>query len=216
MSVFDNPDQLRQLQSLLNPRQTRPGIDCSSSEDEDESMVAPKLTPGSIGPQTEAAAASSAQAKTKKKKNKKPNPLATPLVEEQKKQPDTLEEWQEQQEREDNDILETRKCPEYTMTYSQAVGTEDVFLQMGNRTGSSASCEHLILDIHLPDEETTVDKMKLTLQETDLDLATVLYRLRLPLPHPVDVDRCQAKYSTELRKLRLTLRLRRELDYVNF
>ncbi|SPP76063.1 protein PIH1D3 [Drosophila guanche] len=214
MSVFDNPDQLRKLQNLLNPRQTRPGIDNSSSEDEDESVVRHTRTPGSIGPQTDAASASSASAKTKKKK--KPNPLATPLVEEQKKQPDTLEEWQEQQEREDTDILETRKCPEYTMTYSQAVGTEDVFLQMGNRTGSSASCENLILDIHLPDEETTADKMKLTLQERDLDLATVLYRLRLPLPHPVEVDRCQAKYSTELRKLRLTLRLRRELDYVNF
>ncbi|XP_017135048.1 protein PIH1D3 [Drosophila miranda] len=214
MSVFDNPDQLRQLQNLLNPRQTRAGIDCSSSEDEEESLVVHKLTPGSIGPQAPTAAGSSAQAKAKKKK--KPNPLATPLVEEQKKQPDTLEEWQEQQEREDTDILETRRCPEYTMTYSQAVGTEDVFLQMGNRTGSSASCEDLILDIHLPDEETTVDKIMLTLEETDLDLATALYRLHLPLPHPVDVDRCQAKYSTEFRKLRLTLRLRRELDYVNF
>lgn len=52
-------------------------------------------------------------------------------MEEEKKQPESLEEWQDQQEKEDMDILESRKTPEYTMTYRQAVGTEDVFLQVG-------------------------------------------------------------------------------------
>ncbi|KAH8235206.1 hypothetical protein KR032_010282 [Drosophila birchii] len=210
MSIFDNPEQLRQLQNLLNPNQRRPGIEYSSSEDEDDSMVVHKMTPGGIGPPK--TQSSSGKAKSKKK----PNSLATPLAEEQKKQPESLEEWQLQQEREDNDILDSRKTPEYTMTYRQAVGTEDVFLQMGNRTGSSASCEDLIMEISLPDEAMTADKMSLSLQETELDLGTCLYRLRLPLPHPVDVDRCQAKYDSEQRKLRLTLRLKRELDYVNF
>ncbi|XP_017040308.1 dynein axonemal assembly factor 6 [Drosophila ficusphila] len=210
MSIFDHPDQLKMLQDLLNPNQRRGGIDYSSSEDEEESMVARKLNPGSIGP------GGAANTSAKAKRKKKPNAYATPLVEEEKKQPTNLEEWQDQQEREDNDILETRKSPEYTMTYRQAVGTEDVFLQMGNRTGSSASCEDLILEISLPDEEMAADKMTLNLQETEVDLGTCLYRLRLPLPHPVDVDRCQAKYDTELKKLRLTLRLKRELDYVNF
>ncbi|XP_017122921.1 dynein assembly factor 6, axonemal [Drosophila elegans] len=208
MSIFDHPDQLKLLQDLLNPNQKRGGIDYSSSEDEDESMVVHKLNPGAIGRSNAADPAG--------KRKKKPNPLATPLVEEEKKQPENLEEWQEQQEREENDILESRKSPEYTMTYRQAVGTEDVFLQMGNRTGSSASCEDLILEISLPDEEMSADKMSLSLQETELDLGTCLYRLRLPLPHPVDVDRCHAKYDSELKKLRLTLRLKRELDYVNF
>nr|XP_016934351.1 dynein assembly factor 6, axonemal [Drosophila suzukii] len=210
MSIFEHPDQLKMLQDLLNPNQRRGGIDYSSDEDEEESMVVHKLNPGGIGRSSEP----DSTGKTKKKK--KPNPLATPLVEEEKKQPESLEQWQEQQEREDNDILETRKSPEYTMTYRQAVGTEDVFLQMGNRTGSSASCEDLILEISLPDEEMAADKMSLSLQETEIDLATCLYRLRLPLPHPVNVDRCQAKYDSELKKLRLTLRLKRELDYVNF
>ncbi|KAI8037816.1 dynein axonemal assembly factor 6 [Drosophila gunungcola] len=208
MSIFDHPDQLKLLQDLLNPNQKRGGIDYSSSEDEDESMVVHKLNPGGIGRSKAADPAG--------KSKKKPNPLATPLVEEEKKQPENLEEWQEQQEREENDILESRKSPEYTMTYRQAVGTEDVFLQMGNRTGSSASCEDLILEISLPDEEMSAEKMSLNLQETEVDLGTCLYRLRLPLPHPVDVDRCQAKYDSELKKLRLTLRLKRELDYVNF
>lgn len=81
--------------------------------------------PGSIG-----APASSDAAKARKKG--KVNLVATPLVEPEKAQPRTLEEWQEAQEREDADILESRKCPEYTMTYRQAVGTEDVFLQVGS------------------------------------------------------------------------------------
>ncbi|XP_030571622.1 protein PIH1D3 [Drosophila novamexicana] len=211
MSLFDNPDQLRQLQNLLNPSRRRGGIECSSSsEDEEESLVVNKQTPGSIGPQAAGADASKARGK------KKVNLVATPLEEPPKPQPSTLEEWQEAQEREDADTLETRKYPEYTMTYRQAVGTEDVFLQMGQRTAASASCEDLVLDISLPDEQMTADKMSLKLQEKELDLGTTLYRLKLPLPNAVDVDRCQAKYDKELCKLRLTLRLRRELDYVNF
>lgn len=63
-------------------------------------------------------------------RKKKVNLVATPLKEDNNAQPITLEAWQEAQEREDADVLETRKCPEYTMTYRQAVGTEDVFLQV--------------------------------------------------------------------------------------
>ncbi|KAH8369574.1 hypothetical protein KR093_000200 [Drosophila rubida] len=238
MSLFDNPDQLRQLQDLLNPKanRRRGGVACSSdssSEDEDESLVASSrqskstrktvgwrflqlkfatrnVAPGSIGPQ------SAGDATKPGGRRKKVNLVATPLVETEKPQPTTLEEWEEAQEREEADILESRKCPEYTMTYRQAVGTEDVFLQIGQRTGASASCEDLVLEIALPDEPMAADKMSLTLHERELDLGTALYRLKLPLPHPVDVDRCSAKYDSELGKLRLTLRLRRELDYVNF
>ncbi|XP_030386019.1 protein PIH1D3 [Scaptodrosophila lebanonensis] len=205
MSMFDNPDQIRELANLLSPNPRRGGIDYSSSDDEDS--VVPRLTPGGIGPGGSAAGAG---------KKKKVNPVATPLVETPKEQPKTLEEWQEQQEREDADVLEERLCPEYTMTYRQAVGTEDVYLQMGNRTGASASCEDLVVEITLPDEPMRVDQMELKMKESELDLATSKYRLRLPLPHPVDTDRSKAKYDSELKKLQVTLRLRRELDFVNF
>lgn len=73
-----------------------------------------------------------------------------------------------------------------------------------------------MLEISLPDETMEVDKMSLKLHEKDIDLGTSLYRLKLPLPHAVDVNRCHAKYDSEQRKMRLTLRLRREFDYVNF
>lgn len=73
-------------------------------------------------------------------RKKKVNLVATPLEEPDKSQPATLEEWEAAQEREDADALETRKCPEYTMTYRQAVGTEDVFLQVRQLPPSLPSC----------------------------------------------------------------------------
>lgn len=132
------------------------------------------------------------------------------------KPPATIEEWQAQQELEDYDILDSRKCPEYSMTYRQAVGTEDIYLQMGNRTNASASCEDLIVDILLPGDATPADKMELSITSNDIYLATPMYRLKLPLNYKVNVDRCRAKYDKDMEKLSLTLRLQRELDFVNF
>lgn len=37
------------------------------------------------------------------------------------------------------------------MHYKQRITTEDVFLQMGNKNSSSASCEDLVINIQLPD-----------------------------------------------------------------
>jgi len=39
----------------------------------------------------------------------------------------------------------------YEMHYKQRITTEDVFLQMGNKNPSSASCEDLVINIQLPD-----------------------------------------------------------------
>lgn len=41
-----------------------------------------------------------------------------------------VDRWLEQQEQEDRELLEDRKRPEYTVKYKQAVGTEDVYLQV--------------------------------------------------------------------------------------
>lgn len=42
----------------------------------------------------------------------------------------SIEEWQERQEREDSDALDTRKQPHFTIAYKQMVTTQDVFLQV--------------------------------------------------------------------------------------
>uniref|UniRef100_A0A0A1XH33 Uncharacterized protein CXorf41 n=1 Tax=Zeugodacus cucurbitae TaxID=28588 RepID=A0A0A1XH33_ZEUCU len=201
MSLFENPDSIRMLRDLLTPPEERDQSD--TDEDDDEPVASTtkqcnNFTPAHFGNASNAGG-------TKQK-------LAEPAP----PQPTSIEEWQQQQEQEDNEILETRQRPEYSMTYRQAVGTEDLYLQMGNRTNATASCEDLLLEILLPDETTPADKMDLSITEDEVDLATPIYRLKLPLPHKVNVDRCRAKYVAEQRKLCLTLRLQREFDYVNF
>lgn len=44
--------------------------------------------------------------------------------------PNSIEEWEEMQIRSDHDALDTRKRPEYKISYKQDVKTEDVFLQV--------------------------------------------------------------------------------------
>ncbi|XP_058985483.1 dynein axonemal assembly factor 6-like [Musca domestica] len=210
MSLFENIEHLKLLRNLLNPEDSKD--DGSDLEEEGEPLIKQNLNPGNLVPPH--ANAAGEQTKTFK------SPYA-PLEEDDKlksnsKQPSTIEEWHEQQEREDVDILESRKCPEYRMTYRQAVGTEDIYLAMGNRTNASASCEDLVVEILLPGDSTPADKMQLSITTTEVDLATPIYRLKLPLSQPVNVDRCRAKYDKDMEKLTLTLRLQRELDFVNF
>uniref|UniRef100_A0A1A9WD66 PIH1_CS domain-containing protein n=1 Tax=Glossina brevipalpis TaxID=37001 RepID=A0A1A9WD66_9MUSC len=208
MSLFDNPDQIRLLQNLLYPKEEK---DDSESDDGGESLVCNKLTPATIA---KPSIPINSSADTNKKDNSS-SPYAPAKDESKEQQPKTMEEWEKMQEEEEK-LLDNRKIPEYNITYCQALGTEDVFLQMGNRTSASASCEDLLLEIPLPEETVSVDKMSLSIAETAVDLSTPMYRLRMPLPHKINVDHCKAKYDVDSRILCLTLRLKRELDFVNF
>ncbi|XP_061393205.1 dynein axonemal assembly factor 6 [Musca vetustissima] len=209
MSLFENVENLKLLRNLLNTEESRD--DESDLEEEGDPLIKQNLNPGNLGPQ---------ETKSSKGDSKSFNSPYAPLkaadTQPHTKQPTTIEEWHEQQEQEDADLLDSRKCPEYSMTYRQAVGTEDIYLAMGNRTNASASCEDLIVEIFLAGDSTPSDKMQLSITATEVDLSTAIYRLKLPLSHPVNVDRCRAKYDRDMEKLTLTLRLQRELDFVNF
>ncbi|KAM7358780.1 dynein axonemal assembly factor 6 [Cochliomyia hominivorax] len=207
MSVFENPENLKLLQNLLNPQESNED-NSDLEDDEGECLIRNKINPGSIGPQTSKSFG--------KNPNKKSPYDPADTNENLEKQPLNIEEWQERQEQEDREILDTRKTPSYTLAYRQAVGTEDVFLQMGNRTDSSASCEDLVVDILLPDDDTPSDKMHLTIKENEVILSTPIHHLKLPLMHKINVDRCRAQYKSDQHKLTLILRLQRELDFVNF
>lgn len=52
------------------------------------------------------------------------------LPENVKNSPNSIEEWEEMQVRTDFDALDTRKRPDYKISYKQDVKTEDVFLQV--------------------------------------------------------------------------------------
>ncbi|CAF5046068.1 unnamed protein product [Rotaria magnacalcarata] len=112
------------------------------------------------------------------------------------------------------DEVDKRPQPEYEMHYKQRITTEDVFLQMGNKNSSSASCEDLAVNIQLPD--TKLSDIVLDITKSFLDCRCPKYRLALSLPHPVDPDNSQAKWDKDKCLLQITLKLVREYDDFNF
>lgn len=127
----------------------------------------------------------------------------------------SVEEW-EKQLVEDDDLFDTRKQPDFKITYKQAVTTEDMYLQMGLKTPATSSCEEMIVDIFLPDETVTIDQMELNVQAEMVHLQTPVYRLKLSLPHKIDPKKGRAAFDPDKKVLKLTLRMNREYDFVNF
>ena len=116
----------------------------------------------------------------------------------------------------DNLDLDTRDRPRYSISYKQNVGTEDLFLQMSAKTPGTASCENMVIEIFLENETVGIQGMDLNVDKTKISLKTPKYRLDLPLPHPTDPDRGNAAWLSDVKTLKLTLKLVREFDFVNF
>jgi hypothetical protein len=122
----------------------------------------------------------------------------------------------EKQQMNDEELLDTRKHPEYKITYKQAVTTEDIYLQMGLKTPATSSCEDMIVEVKIPDETVGIDQMDLTVEEDKIELKTPIYRLKLMLPHKVNPQKGRAEYDKERKILKLTVKMNREYDFVNF
>jgi dynein assembly factor 6, axonemal len=115
------------------------------------------LTPGSFGAPKKA----SSDGGTSKTKNKDPKDIwdedEVPLEE------SILLE----------DVLDSRPRPRYEILYKQMVGSEDVFLGLGDRSPSSADCSHMTVKIHFPghsmkDLDLDVTKNKLRAESTKM------------------------------------------------
>ncbi|CAG4944655.1 unnamed protein product [Colias eurytheme] len=137
-----------------------------------------------------------------------------------KQTPKTIEEYEAQEAEEAEQLgcvgagIADRKVPAYTMNYQQSVTAEDVFLQIGPKTTSSASCENLIVRIKMPgDKKENID---LSVDTTSVTVSSSQYHLRLPLPHGINPDISKANWDTSEETLVLTLKLDREFDFVNF
>ncbi|KAK5646646.1 hypothetical protein RI129_005110 [Pyrocoelia pectoralis] len=107
-----------------------------------------------------------------------------------------------------------RKSPQWDVSYKQQVTASDVYLQMSAKSTSTASCEDMILTIHLPEEDFRNIDLKIT--ETCLKLVSPKYRLEVPLQQPVDPQRGNAQWDKDSEKLIVTLRMNREFDFINF
>lgn len=127
----------------------------------------------------------------------------------------SMEELEELQKN-DDELLDTRKQPNFQIAFKQALTTEDIYLQMGLKTSATSSCEDMIIDIQLSDETVKIDQMELNVEADRVHLQTPLYRLKLLLPHKIHPQNGRATYDSDRKVLKLTLRLNRELDFVNF
>ncbi|KAL7979643.1 hypothetical protein Chor_004801 [Crotalus horridus] len=71
-----------------------------------------------------------------------------------------------------------------------------------------------MIKIKLPD--TKASDITLDIQEKLLDFRSPQKRLLLHLPHPVDTTNGKARFLSEQATLEVTLRMKRELDFINF
>uniref|UniRef100_A0A1B6D7A6 PIH1D1/2/3 CS-like domain-containing protein n=1 Tax=Clastoptera arizonana TaxID=38151 RepID=A0A1B6D7A6_9HEMI len=114
----------------------------------------------------------------------------------------------------DDASYDPRQRPDYEFTYRQYVGAEDLYLQLGQKTPATASCEKMIIIIKLPGEKKA--DIDICLNKHHLDLRSPMYRLSLALPHEVDPDTSSGEWRESKSTLTITLTLRREFDFVNF
>ncbi|CAF1226366.1 unnamed protein product [Adineta steineri] len=196
--------EINQLANLLKQADRNGGDDSDSDEDQPKKNTNAHLTPASLVSQAEKTTSTIKDANSTS--IKKPSTVNSKDI------------WQIDEVPNNNvkthDEVDQRPQPEYEMHYKQRITTEDVFLQMGNKNPSSASCEDLVVNIQLPD--TKLADIILDITKTFLDCRCPKYRLTLSLPHPVDPDNSQAKWNKEKSSLEITLKLNREYDDFNY
>lgn len=209
MDYFGNPNNLKLLQDLLK----EPEGDSSDSEPDDR---LPKFSTKISSPTID----SNQEQNTEKSTNAQSSSIKTENSRRfeyiGENSPQTLSEWEEQEALMNDRELEDRLTPEYRIVYKQSVAPEDIYLQIGNKTAATSSCEEMCLEILMPNETVSIDRMELDVSPHEIDLQTPIYRLKLPLVQPTDPDHGKAQWDDQKKILRLTLRMKREYDFINF
>lgn len=199
--AYEDYNSIRLLKNLFDQCKVNKGDSSDSDAEGDFPGTSSALGPASIKP----------------KKSEVKKTLENPLMIKIDPEPsiNSMEELERQQEL-DQELLDTRKQPEFSIAYKQALTTSDIYLQMGMKTSATASCENMVIEIKLPEETVTIDQMDLKVEPADIRLETPVYKFSLNLPHSVDPKRSRAEYDVDTKVLKLTLKMNRELDFINF
>ncbi|CAD5120463.1 DgyrCDS9030 [Dimorphilus gyrociliatus] len=184
---------LMALQDLLSPADD---ID-QDSEDEKPQTAASSMTPASIGNSKKIAGKAVERNNTTKDSNNK----------------DIWDEEEIQPGAENIDYDDPRPEPEYEIIYKQAVTTEDVYLQMSNKSQATASCDQIVVRIKLPDSK--ISEIDLDVKKSFIDCRCPNYKLGLHLPQPVDHKSGKAEWNGKTSTLSITLKMIREYDFMN-
>uniref|UniRef100_A0A8C8SPY1 PIH1 domain containing 3 n=1 Tax=Pelusios castaneus TaxID=367368 RepID=A0A8C8SPY1_9SAUR len=191
---LDNVSSFSSLQALAK-------LLADPQEEDDDNELGPHsssvsaVCPGDIGPA------------------KKAKPTVTP----QEKPGNSKNIWNTEEVPEGSefdDIWDPREQPEYEILFKQQVGAEDIFLGMNRKDPSTACCEDMLIKIKLPDTKSS--DITLDIQDKILDLRTPKKKLLLHLPHSVDSKNGNACFISEKETLEVTLRMKREFDFINF
>lgn len=105
-------------------------------------------------------------------------------------------------------LKDDRPEPEYEILYQQKVGTEDVFLGLGDLDPSSTKCQELLIKIHLPGSR--MADISLDVEPRVLKLQAPKFALNLGLPHTVLSKEGNAKWDSKTSKLMISLPIDKE------
>jgi len=92
-----------------------------------------------------------------------------------------------------SDVHDTRPCPRYEISYKQAVGTEDTFLGLSDKSPASSDCTHIVIKIHFPGA--TMKDLDLDVTKNRIKAESRSLRLFTYLPVSVDKDKGSAKFD---------------------
>ncbi len=96
-----------------------------------------------------------------------------------------------------------RPQPRYEFSYKQAVGTEDTFLGLSNKTPGSSDCSHLIIKIHFPGS--TLKELDVDVTKNRIKAESKTHFLFTYLPVEVDGDKGDAKFDPKKHVLSITV-----------
>lgn len=101
------------------------------------------------------------------------------------------------------DMRGNRPTPRYEFNYKQAVGTEDTFLGLGDKSPLSSDCTHLVVKIHFP--QSSLRELDLDITKNRVRASSKYHYLFTYLPVDVDPDRASAKFDSKKEVLSVTL-----------
>merc|ERR1719456_1595413 len=105
-----------------------------------------------------------------------------------------------------------RLQPKYDVLLRQDLGSEDMYLNLGDRDPGSDHCSSIVVKIFLPDTE--LKQISLEVLHDRVLVQAPKYRLNLALPHRVKKDDGDAKWDKLKGELRVTLPIDSKITYV--
>jgi hypothetical protein len=105
-----------------------------------------------------------------------------------------------------------RKEPKYDILLRQDIGSQDLYLNLGDRDPGSDHCDQLVVKVQLPDTE--LKNITLEVLEDRLLIQAPKYRLNLALPHRVKKDDGKAEWEKLKATLKVTLPINQKVTYI--